>query len=174
MPVRRDFTRDYEGPPCNWPGQYADREPDWANLFPLPPSKASRSQQQQARAAAGADQQQQQTAAGRQQAPYDEYEEDSSEYSEDFEDDWGFDDDDEGTWLTPRTAAALYFAGKLMLRDWTEEARYTEPVDLNLPEIVSPYRWLPSWRLAYVDCIKRVMSRLAKGRHPHPNCTGAA
>lgn len=173
--LRRDFTRQYPGPACNWPGPFADTEPDWTSLFPVPPSRQVEPDPPAADAPDAAPKQQQQAAPAQQQdtaEPADHNASSSSSSSSDDDGDGHYSDDGGDFWLSPRNACALYFAACTYHDEWIEDYNFFITEEDEWPVVVWPYMRLPSWRAAYLEAIRRIICRLAKGQQPQPNCTG--
>jgi hypothetical protein len=49
---------------------------------------------------------------------------------------------------------------------------YFDYLQGDLPEVAKPFSLIPEWRLAFIDCAKRISLRLAKGIYCSPNCAG--
>jgi hypothetical protein len=76
------------------------------------------------------------------------------------------------SWLPPRLAAVFHTA-------LTWEIQFLDVDDdpegnliRSLSEIAKPYALIEEWRLAMLDCARRLQLRLVKGKYFSPNCTG--
>mmetsp|Transcript_25491 Transcript_25491/g.55438 ORF Transcript_25491/g.55438 Transcript_25491/m.55438 type:complete len:341 (+) Transcript_25491:306-1328(+) len=73
-------------------------------------------------------------------------------------------------WLTPRMACKLFWHGLRLCQQMEVEGPAV--VASSLPIIVHPYLQDQSWWDAFEQSLKRILSRLAWGRSPDPNCNG--
>jgi hypothetical protein len=73
----------------------------------------------------------------------------------------------DGHWLTPRMAAKLYETA-VVVPDYAFDGRAP-----SLPRVARRF-WKSSarWRENFLECYRRIASRLVKGLKPSPNCTG--
>lgn len=75
------------------------------------------------------------------------------------------------SWLTPRTACKLFHAAQSLVKLLSDKS-YGPLLLSQLPLVCRPFITKGWWVHAYLQCLRRIAARLAKGMPPKPNCTG--